>query len=263
MKTNWHKGTLTYESPKVMGILNATPDSFSDGGRSRKELIEHAFSMIDAGADIIDIGGESTRPGSEPVSADVEIERILPILKELLPSVSVPISVDTMKTEVAVAALGVGADIINDVNGLRSEGMMDAIASAGVPVVIMHENGTPETTHRDIMTGDAIPHIVAFLKNQCNAALESGIKEIVVDPGIGFGKTDEQNTAIMNNASKFDLGYPVLIGASRKRFLSHAFPNVDRETASVNAAICAVRNGANIVRVHNVNDTVKALRRTF
>jgi len=261
--TRWHKGVIDYGRPKVMGILNVTPDSFSDGGKYRgNDALAHVFEMIDAGADIIDIGGESTRPYSKGITAEEEISRIVPVLRDVVPSVDVPISVDTMKTKVAEAALDLGADMINDVYGLRDEGMLELVSSADVPVVIMHMHGMPETMQADPMRGDVIPQIIDFLKKRTEAALDSGVKtdRIILDPGVGFGKTAEQNASIVDNAGIFGREYPVLIGASRKGFLSKEYPDIDREDASVRIAVRSVRNGADIVRVHDVRSTVDALR---
>ena len=247
------KRGVTVRRPMVMGILNVTPDSFSDGGLYFSGgAVEHALSMIDDGADIIDIGGESTRPGSDPVPSDEEIRRIVPVIRELSSVSDIPISVDTMKTEVAEAALDAGADIINDVNGMRSEGMARLISSAGVPVIIMHMKGMPKTMQLEPMQGKVTEDIVSFLKERCDYAADFGIKDIILDPGVGFGKTAEQNVEIIDNSSAFSLGHPVLIGASRKRFLPFAYPGMERDEASVAVSLRALDAGADIVRVHNV-----------
>ncbi len=254
------KSGVTVRKPMVMGILNVTPDSFSDGGLYYSEgALEHALRMIDDGADIIDIGGESTRPGSDPVSAEEEIRRIVPVIKELSSVSDIPISVDTMKTEVAAAALDAGADIINDVNGLRSEGMMGLASSAGAPVIIMHMKGMPKTMQLEPMQGKVTGEIARFLKERYDAAKDHGIKDIILDPGIGFGKTVEQNVEIVENSSAFSFGCPVLIGASRKRFLSEIYPGMDRDEATVRISMRALDAGADIIRVHNVAMMRKAL----
>ncbi|MFA7031417.1 MAG: dihydropteroate synthase, partial [Candidatus Methanomethylophilaceae archaeon] len=189
LPTKWSGGSITYEHPVIMGILNVTPDSFSDGGAYAKlnSAADHAFRLIDEGAGILDIGAESTRPGWKPVSAEEEIERLVPVIKEIAPSCDVPISVDTMKTRVAEAALDAGADIINDVYGLRWEGMAELAASAGVPVIIMHMYGEPERVHSDLMTGNVLPQIKEFFEERTKAALDAGIERnrIILDPGIG------------------------------------------------------------------------------
>lgn len=254
------KTGTTVRRPMVMGILNVTPDSFSDGGRYLSgNAVEHALKMIDEGADIIDIGGESTRPGSDPVPSETEMERIVPVIKELSSVSDIPISVDTMKSDVAYAALDAGADIINDVNGLRSEGMMDVVSSAGVPVIIMHMKGMPKTMQLEPMEGRVTEPIAQFLKERYEIALDHGIKDIITDPGVGFGKTSEQNMEIIENSFAFSFGCPVLIGASRKRFLSDMFPGMDSDDATVKISMKALDSGADIVRVHDVGRMVRAL----
>lgn len=246
--------------PLVMGILNLTPDSFSDGGMwSGRRAAEHAFEMVDAGADIIDVGAESTRPGSRRVPADEELRRLLPVLREVAPSCGVPVSVDTMKAEVAAAALDAGAGIVNDVLGLRGEGMMELVASAGVPAVVMHMHGTPETMQLSPMQGDAAPQVSAFFEERTAAALDAGMRaeDIVLDPGVGFGKTCAQNLEVIDCCGKF--GHPVLIGASRKRFLSEAYPGLGRDEATVRVGLRAARAGADILRVHDVASAVRSL----
>ena len=253
------RGTVL-RRPAVMGILNVTPDSFSDGGNYfTGGAVEHALDMIDAGADIIDIGGESTRPGSDPVPSEEEIRRIVPVIKELSSVTDIPISVDTMKAEVARAALDAGADIINDVNGLRSEGMMGLASDHSVPVIIMHMNGIPKTMQVHPMEGRVTDAIIGFLRERYEAASDCGIRDIIMDPGVGFGKTAEQNMEIIENASRFSFGCPVLIGASRKRFLSEMFPGMDRDEATVRISLKAIERGADIVRVHNVRMVAEAL----
>lgn len=244
---------------KVMGILNMTPDSFSDGGKHKEDALEFALGMVDAGADIIDIGGESTRPGATPVDADEEIRRIIPIIKELSSVSDVRISVDTMKTEVAAKALDAGADIINDVYGLRADGMMELIASAGVPAVIMHMSGMPLTMQDNPLGVESDQAIVDFLRERKECALDHGIREIIMDPGIGFGKTPELNMHIIDNSSEYSLGCPVLIGASRKRFLSLYYPDMEADDATVRVTMRAIESGADIVRVHNVPAMVDAI----
>ena len=250
--------------PSIMGILNVTPDSFSDGGKwgSPHLAVEHAFEMADSGADIIDIGAESTRPSASPVSAEEEIARLEPVLKDLVPSLSVPVSVDTMKAAVARRAVELGAEMVNDVYGLRGDGMAEFCAESGVAVVIMHMEGVPGTTHSSVMGDDYMDSIRDFLRGRTESALEAGIRRdrIVLDPGIGFGKTPAQNTVIMRSATFFSEGYPVLIAPSRKRFLAEAFPRMDRDQATYEAVKEAVAWGADMVRVHDVAGTVNALR---
>ena len=251
--------------PLIMGILNVTPDSFSDGGlwTDPDAALKHALDMVEQGADIIDIGAESTRPGSAPVSAEEEISRLRPVLKELVPSIDVPVSVDTLKTPVAEECLSLGADIINDVNGLRAEGMAEACASADAYVVIMHMRGTQATMHDGVMGDGFAQEIQGFLREQTAKALDAGISEdrIILDPGIGFGKTVEQNVWILEHSSFFSDGCPVLSGSSRKRFVKATYPDSDIDEASADAALRAFRSGADIVRVHNVAATAAKVRR--
>jgi dihydropteroate synthase len=254
--------TLDCARPRIMGILNVTPDSFSDGGQHQdvRSAAEYAFRMADEGADMIDIGGESTRPGHSPVTAEEEISRVLPVLKEILPSLSVPVSVDTMKPSVAEACLSAGADMINDVNGLRADGMMELLASSGASAVVMHMHGDPGGMHDDVMRGDAVSQVADFLRGRIEAAEEAGIPRgrLVMDPGIGFGKTPEQNMAILKDPEAFSFGLPVLMAPSRKRFLAYGFPGMDRDAATVESVKITLEMGANIVRVHDVGP-VRAL----
>jgi dihydropteroate synthase len=264
MRTEFGGRCVEYDRPRIMGILNVTPDSFSDGGvlMDVRSAVRRAFEIEDQGADVLDIGGESTRPGSSPVGAAEEMRRIIPLLREVAPSIGIPVSVDTMKTEVAAACLEAGAHIINDVNGLRAEGMAELAASSGAPVVIVHVHGNPGTPHSSCMEGDAVGTVSAFLKERAEAAMDAGIRRdrIILDPGIGFGKTPDQNIEILQSSSLFSHGFPVLSGSSRKRFLGTLFPGMDRELASVRAARMAVDSGAAMVRVHDVALTRRVLR---
>lgn len=244
--------------PLIMGILNITPDSFSDGGcwTDPGEAVRHAFDMIDQGADIIDIGGESTRPGSDPVPAEEEIRRLEPVLRDLMPSIDVPVSIDTMKASVAERCIELGATIINDVYGLRGEGMLKVCAASDIHVVIMHMNGMPDTMPPAMGPG-YMEEIRSFLASRVQAAIDAGIRKdrIILDPGIGFGKDPAQNAEILRSSSYFSDGFPVLSGSSRKRFLSTEFPGMERDDASAEAAYIAYKSGADIVRVHNVERT--------
>lgn len=246
-----------------MGIVNVTPDSFS-GGLSGDEAVEHAFKLIDDGADILDIGAESTRPGWTPVSVEDEINRLIPLVKAIVPSCDIPVSVDTMKPDVAQAALDAGADIINDIYGLRWEGIADVIASNGVPVVIMHVHGELDSMHDVSMGDDFLSKIKEFFDERIRVALNAGIDDecIILDPGIGFGKTMEQNAELLKSASFFSDEFPVLIGASRKRFLMDMYGDRSDET-SAEAAVVAAENGAHIVRVHDVRATVEKFKKRF
>ena len=224
--------------------------------------------MISEGADMIDVGGESTRPGWRPVSVEEEISRVVPVIREIAASFDVPISIDTMKPEVARAAMEAGASIINDVNGLRNEGMMPAVKETGAAAVIMHMRGTPSNMHAEVGAsayGDVVADVMWYLNGRINAAEEAGIEreKLIIDPGLGFGKTFEHNIELLRRCREMRcLGAPVLIGASRKRFIGHltgAEPE-RRLGGSVGAAIMAAESGASIVRVHDVEATVQALR---
>ncbi len=253
--------------PAVMGILNVTPDSFSDGGKYHdfERAVERGKQMVKEGADIIDIGGESSRPGSRRVSAAEEMERIIPVIEALREETDVIISVDTYKPEVAERAIDAGADMINDIYGLRKEGMSELIAEHGVGVVIMHMQGDPENMQENPSYGDVVGEVIEFLRKQTEIAVKAGIerKSIVIDPGIGFGKTVEHNLQIMKEVGAFrSLGYPVLIGASRKSFIGKTLdlPVEERLEASVAMASLAAAKGASIIRAHDVRETVRAVK---
>ena len=249
--------------PLLMGILNVTPDSFSDGGRfiSTDEAVKRAFELLDEGADIIDIGGESSRPGSSSVPSTVEMERIIPVIREIASSIGIPISVDTCKSDVAEAALDAGAHIINDICGLSDDRMVRLAADRDVPVVVMHMYGTPGTFNTDMMQGDVIAEIRSFFDKRIQNILNAGVSEsnIIIDPGIGFGKTSQQDMDILRGPRSFS-EYPVLIGPSKKRFLSYGFPEMEKDDATVSASILASDNGADIIRVHDVGKVREALR---
>jgi len=246
-----------------MGILNLTPDSFSDGGEhfSKKNALEHAYHLIDSGADMIDIGGESTRPGSDPITAEEELERIIGTVKELAPTVSIPISVDTTKPLVAGLSLEAGASMINDISGLRDDRMIDTAISYDAPVVIVHMHGTPKTFETDFMDGGALKEIKRFLGERAEYAVSRGMKEknIIVDPGVGFGKTAEQDMHIIKNSGSFSDKYPVLIGPSRKRFVLQYYGGMDRDDATAAVSKAAADSGARILRVHNVSKVASVL----
>jgi dihydropteroate synthase len=253
--------------PKVMGIVNVTPDSFSDGGRyaSTRLALAHCEELVVQGAHILDIGGESSRPGTPPVSLDEERARVIPVVRDAV-SLGVPISVDTYKPEIMREALELGADIINDIWGLRHEGAMDAIAShASCGVCIMHMHGEPSTMQRSPMEGDAVPSVREFLRMQSEALRSRGVDaaRIAWDPGIGFGKTVEQNFALLARQSQLiDAGFPLVIGWSRKSSLGSVtgLPVNERLAPSIAAALLAVERGAHVVRVHDVKETLAALK---
>jgi dihydropteroate synthase len=252
--------------PLVMGIVNVTPDSFSDGGHhaSSATAIAHAQRLIGDGADILDIGGESTRPGAATVSAQEELDRVIPVI-EGLSGIPIPISIDTYKPEVMRAALVAGASLVNDVNALQADGALGVVAGGSAAVCLMHKQGDPQTMQQQPRYRDAVEEVVAFLSERITAAETAGIarERIVIDPGFGFGKTLAHNLALLRNLEAFSaLGVPVLAGLSRKSMLG-AITGRDveeRTAASVAAALFAVQRGASIVRVHDVRETVDALK---
>ena len=262
---------------RLMGILNVTPDSFSDGGSftDPKAAVAGALTMVEAGAELIDVGGESSRPGSSPVPLDEELRRVVPTVEALHASRSTPhaprflISVDTTKAEVARRALEAGAHIVNDISAGRFDpAMLAAVAGAGAGLVLMHMQGTPQTMQLDPRYGDVTTEVVGFLRERVAAAKAAGIstKQIAVDPGVGFGKTVEHNLALLRRLEAVgSLGRPVLVGVSRKSFIAKmlgadaAHADALRQ-GSVAAAVWAVARGANIVRVHDVAETAQALR---
>ena len=258
---------LDLSRPAVMGILNVTPDSFSDGGvfLSRENAIAHARRMAEEGADIIDVGGESTRPGAQPVSAQEEMDRVIPVIEALRGKISLPISIDTSKPEVMRAAVAAGAGFINDVRALRDEGALEAAASLHVPVCLMHMQGEPRRMQENPRYRDAVSDIGDFLRARLQAAQAAGIpaQRLVIDPGFGFGKTLEHNLELLRGLKKLQsLGAPILAGLSRKSLIGKALglPVEGRLYASVALALMAVQNGARLVRVHDVGPTVEALR---
>lgn len=260
------KRTLKIERPLIMGILNITPDSFSDGGSfvMPEAAIEHAKQMIQEGADIIDVGAESTRPGSEPVSPEEEIRRLSGVLDGIV-SLGRPVSVDTYKPEVAAFALEHGVEIINDVYGLRKEGMAEIVAEHGAGVCIMHMLGEPRTMQENPVYQDLIKDIYEFLRTRIEFAERKGIEteKIVVDPGIGFGKTVTQNYEIIARLEDFiSLGRPLLLGTSRKSFIGKIveMPPEKRVSATVIVNMMALINGARILRVHDIKEHVELLK---
>jgi dihydropteroate synthase len=257
---------LDLSRPLIMGIVNVTPDSFSDGGRflAPSAALDHARRLIEDGADLLDIGGESTRPGAADVSESEELERVLPLL-EALRDAGVPISVDTSKPGVMRAALAAGAAVINDVRALQEPGALHAVRGSGCGVVLMHMRGSPRTMQSAPRYDDVVAEVAQFLGQRVDAAMQAGIApdRIVVDPGFGFGKTVEHNFTLLRRLGALRaLGRPVLAGLSRKSMLGAATGrDVDhREAASLAAAVLAVEHGARIVRVHDVAGTRDAVR---
>ncbi|MCF7886660.1 MAG: dihydropteroate synthase [Candidatus Marinimicrobia bacterium] len=253
---------------RIMGILNITPDSFSDGGRfdSPDSAIKAALKMEKQGADIIDIGGESTRPGAEPVSIEEEYKRVLPVIKGIRKKSDIPISIDTYKSKVAKKALSNGANIVNDISGLRFDsGMANTIARYDATVIMMHIQGEPRNMQDNPSYENLFDDILNYLETSIKIALDSGIAkdQIVLDPGIGFGKEWEANYRILQHLNEFkSLGYPLLIGPSRKSFIGNLLnlPPDQRLEGSLAAAVAGVMNGADIVRVHDVKETSRAIQ---
>ena len=251
----------------IMGILDITPDSFSDGGvfMEPQKAIDHAAAMVEHGADIIDIGGESTRPGAEEVGLQQELERVLPVLESLAKHLEVPISIDTSKPEVMTAARNAGAGLINDVYALRAKGALAAAAATGLPVCLMHMKGEPRTMQQQPQYEDVVHEVTGFLQQRVHAAESAGITrdKIVVDPGFGFGKTLGHNLDLLRGLSTLkSFGLPVLAGLSRKSMIGMALglPVEQRLNASIALALIAVGQGVAIVRVHDVRETVEAIR---
>jgi dihydropteroate synthase len=251
-----------------MGIVNVTPDSFSDGGAhdTLEAAVAHAMKLVEEGADLLDIGGESTRPGAQDVSIEEELRRVIPVIQRLSKLTPVPISVDTSKPDVMRAAVAAGAGMINDVYALRREGALDAAASLGVPVVLMHMQGEPRSMQQAPGYDDVVGDVYRFLAERIFAAEMSGIakKNVVIDPGFGFGKDTLHNLALLAQLERFtDLGVPVLAGLSRKRSIGDITGHDDpagRISGSVAAHLIATQRGASIVRVHDVAATVDALK---
>ncbi|MHB8345779.1 MAG: dihydropteroate synthase [Acidiferrobacterales bacterium] len=251
----------------VMGILNVTPDSFSDGGAflAPERAVEHALAMVEEGADIIDVGGESTRPGAPGVPVLEEIRRVVPVIKALVRAVPVPVSVDTSKPEVMRAAAAAGAGMINDVMALRAFGAVEAARELGLPVCLMHMQGEPRTMQRNPRYRNVVGEVLDFLRGRIEACVGAGIDRdfLLVDPGFGFGKTLEHNLELLRRLSEFKaLGVPVMAGLSRKSMIGAVLglPVNERLYASVALALCAAQNGAGIVRVHDVRPTRDAVR---
>lgn len=258
---------LPTDRPLVMAVLNVTPDSFSDGGRyvNPRAALEHARGMVAAGADILDVGGESTRPGAEPVPIQEELDRVMPVLEALHAELDVVLSIDTSKPEVMQAALEAGVGMLNDVNGLRSPRAMAVAASGSAAVCVMHMQGEPRSMQRRPQYGDVVAEVAEFLVGQAAALRARGLpaNRIVLDPGFGFGKTLEHNLALFRALpSLAALGYPLLVGVSRKSMIGTLLgdrPVSERRVGSVAAALLAARAGARILRVHDVRETVDAL----
>lgn len=257
--------SLRFDKTLIMGILNVTPDSFSDGGlfTDVDTAVQQGKKMASEGANIIDIGGESTRPGSLPISEKEEIHRILPVVTKLLDEVSVPLSVDTYKPQVAKACLNAGAHLINDTTGLTNPEMRRTIAKYNVPVVLMHMKGSPKTMQKNPFYNDVLAEISSFFHKQITTAHNEQIQQIIIDPGIGFGKTVHHNLQILRHLDTFQsLGCPILVGPSRKAFIGEITgqPVTERLWGTIAAVAIAALNGANLVRVHDVKECKQALQ---
>lgn len=257
---------LDLSKPRVMGIVNVTPDSFSDGGKfnTTEKAIAHALQLVEEGAEILDIGGESTRPGATPVPLDEELKRVIPVI-EGLHDVGVPLSIDTYKPQVMQAAITAGADIVNDVCALREPQALEIVATSQAGVCLMHMQGRPQTMQSDPQYDDVVSEVRDFLKDRLDAAVQAGIdrSRIVLDPGFGFGKRTAHNLTLLNHLNDIQaLGLPLLIGLSRKSVLGQVVGSSldERIYASIAASVVAVMKGANIVRVHDVKPTIDALK---
>lgn len=263
--------TLDLTTPQVMGILNVTPDSFSDGGKfnTRDAALRHGEQMVRDGATLLDVGGESTRPGASPVPLQEEMDRVLPVVEAIATNLDVVISVDTSSPELMLAAAAAGAHVLNDVRALSRDGALAAAAKSGLSVCLMHMQGEPTTMQHNPKYDDVCSHVHGFFDERLAACEAAGIPRdrILLDPGFGFGKTTEHNYTLLNHLSAFDdLNCPLLVGVSRKRMIAEALsPNADcpideRLFGSVAAAVVAAMNGARIVRVHDVKASVDALK---
>ena len=266
---NWPNGKLDFSSGcLVMGILNVTPDSFSDGGQflDSQAAVEHGLQMASQGAAIIDIGAESTRPGSGPVSAQEQIKRAIPVIKQLAKQIKIPVSIDTYDFEVAKAALDAGASIINDITALSDDLMAQLAAKTGVPVILMHMKGMPKTMQNQAVYSDVVQEVKEFLLERAHKAERFGInrKMIFIDPGIGFGKTAEHNLVLLKHLDEFvSTGYRVLLGTSRKRFIGQITGKdtpADRIFGTAATVAIAANVGVSIVRVHDVAPIVDVIK---
>lgn len=267
-------GELSFsEMPLIMGIVNVTPDSFSDGGQFFTEkksapnaAVRHALALEAAGAAILDIGGESTRPGAEPVSVDEELQRVIPVIEKLAKQTKKPISIDTSKARVAQKAIAAGAEIVNDVTGLEAdEAMIKVVAETNVGVCVMHSQGRPQTMQKDPRYGNVVEEVKSYLAARRDVLLSAGVQQerICLDPGIGFGKTTEHNLQLMRSISEFhELNCPLLVGHSRKRFLGEILGNreTDRTAATIGSSIALAANQVPLIRVHDVKPVYEALK---
>jgi dihydropteroate synthase len=264
---------LDLTTPRVMGIVNVTPDSFSDGGKftATNLAIEHALKLAEEGADILDIGGESTRPNATPVSLQEELDRVIPVIEALVKQlkqdkqVNIPISIDTYKPQVMQAAIAAGASMVNDVRALQEDGALEIVAKTNVGICLMHMQGTPRTMQQNPHYADVVNDVKAFLAARLQASVHAGVatSRILLDPGFGFGKTREHNILLLQNLQSFaTLGQPLLVGLSRKSVLGQVTGNDinARLYASIAASVLSAMKGAKMLRVHDVRATVEALK---
>ncbi len=258
---------VALDTPKIMGVLNITPDSFSDGGRylQMDALLAQAQRMVDEGVALFDVGGESSRPGAEPVSEQAELDRVIPVIEALVARFEVPISVDTYKPAVMAAAADAGAEMVNDIRALQAPGALDVVAATGLAVCLMHMQGDPQTMQAaPRYAGSIVDEVQAFLRQRLQCCLDAGIaaERIVLDPGIGFGKTLEHNLSLLAATARFaSMGYPLLLGVSRKSMFGQLL-GLDvnaRDSASAVTAALVVSQGAHIIRTHAVGTTAQAL----
>ena len=261
------KFQIDLSTPRVMGIVNVTPDSFSDGGKyaATNLALEHALKLVEQGASILDIGGESTRPNATPVSLQEELDRVIPMIEVLSKQINIPISIDTYKPQVMQAAIKAGASVVNDVRALQEYRAIEVVANANVGICLMHMQGTPQTMQNNPQYNNVVEDVKIFLKARLQASIDAGCKpaNILLDPGFGFGKTREHNIMLLQNLESFaELGQPLLVGLSRKSVLGQVTGNdVDaRLYASIAASVIAAQKGAKILRVHDVMATVEALK---
>ncbi|HBA09551.1 MAG TPA: dihydropteroate synthase [Methylotenera mobilis] len=264
---NCGKYQLNLNRPHVMGIVNVTPDSFSDGGKysSTDLAVEHGLALIAEGADILDIGGESTRPGAPPVSLDEELRRVMPVIEALAAVSTVPLSIDTYKPEVMRSAIAAGIDIVNDVRALQEDGAVEIVANSDVGVCLMHMQGMPQTMQLAPSYQDVVSEVVHFLSDRMHVVTSAGIAidRIVLDPGFGFGKTTAHNIALIQHLTEIDaIGRPLLVGLSRKSVLGKIAGGDEQQRlhAGLAASVISAMKGAKIVRVHDVKATVDALK---
>jgi len=260
------KNVFDFSRTYLMGILNVTPDSFSDGGKyfSIESAIKRGIEMVENGADIIDIGGESTRPNSESISVGEELRRTIPVIEQLAKRIDVPISIDTTKSKVAEESLNVGATMVNDISGLMfDEEMISVVAKAKASLVVMHIQGNPKTMQQNPRYENVVEEVKQFLLNAILKATANGVSQIFIDPGIGFGKALEHNLSLLNHLQEFtSLGYPILVGTSRKSFIGKLTNELqaDKRLEGTAASVAlSILNGANVVRVHDVKEMKKVV----